>query len=179
MELEFEQRFDIDNMLQYVNNEPSVMHCHHYTTLFIDLAFKTQKLKGKELLTESMEEAFFLVLKKYYITHFITSIEDKIKIAEQYYSSVGMGQIVISAYQESGGEAILTRSHVEEGWLKKFGKSVEFVDLITPGYLSGLFSLAYNKQLRFYSIRQTSSIAKGESSTRFVIKAGSNNNGSR
>ena len=32
---EFEQEFDGLKKYQYVNNEPSVMHCHHYASLLL------------------------------------------------------------------------------------------------------------------------------------------------
>jgi hypothetical protein len=80
-----------------------------------------------------MEEAFYLVLKKILHHSFDRNDEDKIAVAEKYYSSVGMGPDCHTSFSDKGGEAILARSHVEEGWMKKFGKSSEAVDFLRRG----------------------------------------------
>ncbi len=169
MELEFNQRFDYYNMLQYVNNEPSVMHCHHYTTLFIDLAQKTREMDGPRLLQESMEESFYLVLKKYYISKNISDRKEQIEIATEYFAAVGLGKLNITRIHSDGGSAELTHSHVDIGWLKKFGKSEVPLDFITMGYLSAVFELVFNHKLQGYNVTQTESIAKGDRISRFEI----------
>ncbi len=168
MDIDFVQRFDTRRNFQYVNDEPSVMHCHHYATLFTKLAMDNKALNGPQLLSDSMEDSIFLVLKKYYLRHEISSVNMKIEVAEEYFSKMGMGKVSIR-FSESGGSARMTRSHIDEGWLKKWGKNSEPVNYISCGYLNAVFSLASALPLRSFRAVEKESIVTGSSHSNFSI----------
>lgn len=167
--IRFEQRFDPVTRLQYINNEPSVLHCHHYTTLFIKLALDMEKYNGLGLLREAMEESLFLVFRKSFIRDKIEKISERIAFGEEYYALVGMGQLKVKEYSEKGGVAELTRSHVDEGWVKKFGKPPQPINSMTEGYLAALFAASYNTYIQTYEVIEKQSMALGNSTSLFTI----------
>jgi hypothetical protein len=169
MEIKFIQRFDPRRNLQYVNDEPSVMHCHHYAALFTKLALDNEEIGGPSLLADSMEESFFLVLKKYYLMHGITGIDEMIGIAEDYFSKTGMGKISIT-FSGDGGSARMSRAHVDEGWIKKWGKHDKAVNHMGRGYISAVFCLAAGLPLRSFTVIEDSSIVKGAQQSSFTVK---------
>jgi hypothetical protein len=61
-----ERRFDSKRMRHYINNELSVLHCHHYASLFSQLADDAKLLHGDKLLKQASEESFYPVLVDYY-----------------------------------------------------------------------------------------------------------------
>ena len=169
MEINFIQRFDPKRNLQFVNDEPSVMHCHHYAALFTKLALDNEALEGPRLLKDSMEESFFLVLKKYYLRYGISRTEDKIAIAEEYFSKIGMGKLSIS-FSAEGGSAKMTRSHVDEGWVKKWGKTDKPVNFMGHGYISAVFCLSAGLSIRSFTVTEQNSIVKGDQQSLFIVK---------
>jgi hypothetical protein len=169
MTTEFNQRFDRRRMFQYVNDEPSVMHCHHYATLFSKLAIERKDLDGPKLLSESMEDAFYLVLKKYYIAKEIKEKSGMLKVAEEYFRLTGMGDISFSNVTQEGGKASMNHSHIDEGWIKKWGRTDFVVNYMTHGYLAAAFSLINDELIRSYHIEETASIVKGYSKSEFTI----------
>lgn len=168
METVFEQRFDPRRKFQYINDEPSVMHCHHYITICSQLALQMESLDGPQLIQEAMEETFFLVLKKYYIRYDITGQDEKVKVAEDYFSLSGLGVLNIQVGRKNGSVE-MRRSHVDEGWIKKWGKTDEPVNYIGCGYIAAAFALINNRPLRSYEVRETQSIVSGDSVSRFDV----------
>jgi len=169
MDTIFNQRFDERRKFQYVNDEPSVLHCHHYTTLFTKLAINLTDIEGPKLLVESMEESFYLVLKKYFVRYNVASKADRIKVAEDYYGLVGMGKLKLIV-NDTNGTAEMKYSHVDEGWIKKWGKADFVVNYAGQGYILAVFDLINNKEIRTYDITETNSIVKGDSISKFEIK---------
>ncbi len=165
----FEQRFDDITKLQYLNNEPSVMHCHHYTSLFIKAALKMEKFGGVGFLKESMEDSYYLVLKKYFITENITKIDDKKRIAEEYFRLSGMGKLELVIDSEIGGDAKMIHSHVDEGWIEKYGISDRPLNFIGQGYLAAVFAVIFNKKIRAYNVVENKSIVCGDKVSEFKI----------
>lgn len=168
-EIEFLQRHDKHNFMQYVNNESSVLHCHHYTTLFIKLAQSFQDIGGIEFLKSSMEESFFLVLRKYFVTYRIENFEERFEVAEELFKSVGLGSLRFLEKSEKGGVAVLDVSHVDEGWKRKCKESLESVNFMSGGYIQAAFEAVYNKWIDHYTAAEVESIAKGDSRSRYTI----------
>ncbi len=168
-ECQFIQEFDNLKMLQYVNNETSVLHCHHYATLFTKLAFDLDNLNGTVLLREAMEESSFLVLQKYMISNNITDPEDKIAIATQYFGLIGLGQLELTCFGRKGGNAVMSHSHLDEGWLKKWNRHNQPVNFIGQGYLQGAFSVIYNEPIGSYEVEETRSIVMGHKQSEFTL----------
>ena len=169
MDIIFEQRFDAKRMLQYVNDEPSVLHCHHYAVLFSKLAIEQADIDGPKLLRDAMEETFFLVFKKYYIKNNITSRHDKIRIAEEYSRLTGLGLLKLEVNQD-GGYAQMRHSHVDEGWIKKWSKTDYSVNYISQGFIIAAFDIINNTDIRTYEIKEVQSIVKGDPISKFEIK---------
>lgn len=168
METVFEQRFDPRRKFQYINDEPSVMHCHHYITIFSQLAMEMEHLEGPRLIMEAMEETYYLVLKKYYLRQDVTGRDEKIKVAQDYFSLSGLGVLQIHGGKESGS-AEMRRSHVDEGWVKKWGQADEPVNYIGCGYIAAVFSLLNDMPLRSYHVTEEQGIASGAQVSRFTV----------
>jgi len=170
IDCEFNQEFDKNHMYQYVNNEISVMHCHHYAALFTKLAMDMDKIGGTRFLRESMEESGYLTLHRLFLTQKLTSKADKIRVAEQYFGLSGLGQLTLN-FGSSGGNAKMTHSHVDDGWIKKWKKNDQPVNFIGQGYIIAAFSIINDKPIGFYQIVETKSIVKGDTNSEFIITA--------
>jgi hypothetical protein len=169
VECEFNQEFDPKYMYQYVNNEISVMHCHHYATLFTKLAIDMdKKLDGARLLKESMEESAYLTLQRLMLTQKVISHNDKVDIAQQYFGLSGLGQLQLKV-KSNGGSARLMHSHVDEGWIKKWRKEKKPVNFIGQGYIIAAFSVINGRSIGTYEIEETRSIVKGDRYSEFTI----------
>ncbi len=167
-EMKFEQVFDPQRCLQYVNNETSVLHCHHYATLFTHLALNMKDVDGPAKLSRSMEEAFYLILRKYFISEEIVNEAERIDTARQYCALTGMGTITLNL-NRGGGTAVMNHSHVDEGWLKKWGPASGPVNFIGQGMIAAIAAAVYNQTVGSYTVRETASIAAGQSSSTFEI----------
>ncbi len=168
IEFKVKQEFDPERMRHYINGELSVMHCHHYATLFSQLADDAKLLKGAKLLADSVEESTLPVLEKYYKENNITSLEDKASIAEQYFGFIGLGKVEIKA-DDDGGTAEMNHAHVDEGWVKKWGKRDAPVNFIGQGFLAGAFSAITGNKAGDFKVEETQSIVSGASSSKFNI----------
>ncbi len=164
----FNQRFDNEKMLQYVNNDISVLHCHHYAGLFTKLALTMKKLDGPRLLFESMEESAYLILKKYYISHGVSATADKARIAQDYFGLMGLGALELNI-TSSGGSARMSHSHVDEGWIKKWSKTSEPLNFMGQGYLAGAFAIIMQLPVGSCEVTETASIVKGDSHSAFTL----------
>lgn len=164
----FDQRFDPQKCLQYVNNETSVLHCHHYATLYTKLAIDSKHQGGPQLLFESMEEAAYLTLTKYFIVEKISSAEDRREIAEQYFGLMGLGHLALNLSSQ-GGSAVMKHSHVDEGWVKKWQKERFAVNYIGQGYIAAAFSAIKDKPIDTFKVTETRSIVKGDSVSEFEV----------
>src|SRR5512136_834682 len=117
-ELMLDHRFDRKTKRHYLNGRVTVLHCHHYAALYAQLALDSQKT---DLLAESAEEAFYEILTAYFQEHNLTAIEARVDIACQYYATVGLGKMQVSYLGDDSGRVELLSSHVDSGWIKKWG----------------------------------------------------------
>jgi len=170
MSVEFKatQIFDDERMRHYLNGELSVMHCHHYSTLFSQLADDAEMFNGPTLLAEAAEESFYPILNKYFEENDIDSLEDRTSIAEQYYGFVGLGQVKITP-RDQGGSAQMQHSHVDEGWKKKWGTRNDAVNFIGQGYLAAALSAINSDGCGTYKVQETQSIVSGADTSEFTI----------
>jgi hypothetical protein len=162
------QEFDANRMRHYMNGELSVLHCHHYATLFTQLADDAKLLRGPALLAEAAEESMYPVLKQYFEDNGIDSTEDRVSICEQYYSFIGLGEVKLD-YQGDTGTAEMAHSHVDEGWLKKWDKRNSSINFIGLGYLAAAFAAIKGAPVGTYSAKETQSIVCGADSSKFTI----------
>jgi hypothetical protein len=161
-ELKFERKFDTTRKRHYLNDILTVMHCHHYATLFTQLALDAKDLvNGTRILKESAEDVFFEVLSQYYKKNGISDIQERLNIAMQMFFQMGMGKMDVASADDNGGEINMLSAYVDEGWVKKWGKSKEPVNYIGFGYVSGMFAAVYDKPLRTYKVTETQSRVMG------------------
>jgi hypothetical protein len=161
-ELELEHEFDATSRRHYLNGVLSVLHCHHYSTLYTQLAEDCGMLDGRRLLFECAEDAFLEVLASYYRAKGIGKVADRIEIAQQYFAAMGLGSMSVIYAGPDAGLVHLTRSHVDEGWIKKWGKRAEPVNYIGRGYVAALFSAVFGRSARSYTVSEGKSIVSGE-----------------
>ncbi len=167
LELKIKARFDDEKCRQYLNDELSVFHCHHYSTLFSQLADDAKLLSGTEHMKSAAAESMLTPIKKFCLDNNISSPEDRISIAEQYYSYVGLGKLKINL---STNSAEMVNSHVDEGWIKKWGTREQPVNYIGQGFIAAAFALAYDDDPVSYSVEETQSIVSGAKASQFNIK---------
>lgn len=161
--------FDKRTMRHRIGNDTMVVHCHHYTTLYTQLALDCSLLDAKTLLAECAEDAWGPFLTDYYQTSGITALAERIDCGERIYAAAGMGKMRVICAGPESGEVILERSHLDEGWRKKWGQSEQPVNFITAGFIAGLFSAVFTQPLRHYLVIEDQSIATGEEQSHFTV----------
>jgi len=172
VQLVLDHQFNQDTCRHTMNGEVMVLHCHHYATLYTQLAEDCGMLDGKKLLTEVSQDTYYDTLSAYFNKHGVTDVSDRISIAEQYYATVaGLGQMHVLCAGPDGGEVELSHSHVDEGWIKKWGKRSTGCNYITCGYIAGMFAAVFNLNPRAYTAHEIESIVCGADRSRFQIVA--------
>ena len=161
--------FDPITKRHYLNDNNSVFHCHHYSTLYTQLALEFEDLGGVEQLVQVGEEVFGGILKSYFQSKGISSVQDRISIAQQYWKEVGMGLVSISMSDEKMGTASMEYSHLDEGWLKKWGGIDRPVNFFTQGFLAGACAAIYDKPFHSYHVEETSSLVRGHDCSEFNV----------
>ena len=124
---------------------------------------------GTQILTESVEDVFFEVLSDYYRKHGTTDTKERIEIASQIFSAIGMGKMTVVSADGSGGEVEIPLAYVDEGWVKKCGKHKEPVNFIGAGYLRSMFSAVFDKPVRTYKVKETQSRVMGADKSHFQV----------
>jgi hypothetical protein len=162
-----DHKFDPATNRHYLNGNVSVLHCHHYTTLYTQLAIDA---KETDLLESVSEETFYTVLKDYYEEHKVSDIKEKIELACQYFAAVGIGKMEILFAGNFSGEVVLLRSHIDEGWIKKWGTYDKPVNYITAGFISALFDLLFDAPVGTYKVNERESIAMGAEKSVFSVQ---------
>jgi hypothetical protein len=168
-ELILDQKFNPQTCRHTLNDQVMVLHCHHYATLYSQLADDCSMLDGKALLAQCAEDTFCETFASYFREHGIESLADRIAIAEQYYSNCGLGKIKVVCAGLDAGEIELTHSHVDAGWIKKWGKRDKPVNFITQGFIAALFAALFNRPPRSYQVVETASIVTGAPVSKFNV----------
>lgn len=169
-DLKLEHRFDSQRKRHYLNNKLTVLHCHHYATLFTQLGLDAKDIvDGTRILKESIEDVFFEVLSNYYNQNSIADTAERMDIAIQMFSAIGMGKMSVISHDESGGDVEMPVAYVDEGWLKKWGKSKYPVNYIGCGYLGAMFSAVYNRPCRTFNVSESQSKVMGADKSVFKI----------
>jgi hypothetical protein len=168
-ELVLNKVFDAKGSRHRIDNNTTVLHCHHYATLYTQLAMDCSLLDAKALLAECSEDAWYGFLDNYYKTNGIAALADRIAIGEQIYAAAGLGKLRVTCAGSDSGEVSLDHSHVDEGWIKKWGKCDKPVNLIGAGFIAGLFAAMFGKPTRSYVAIETQSIVSGASCSRFDV----------
>ena len=167
IELEIDHKFDPVKNRHYLNGDCTVLHCHHYSTLYTQLALDATDFEGVRHLTETSEDIFYEVLKRYYEEKCITDIAEKVEIAQQYWQASGMGLIRFTGVGKYEVVAEMEYSHIDEGWLKKWGGADKPVNFFTVGFVAAVAALVNNKPPRTFKAKETKSLACGDEKSEF------------
>jgi len=143
----------------YYNDQLVVVHCHHYATLYTQLAMDAEQA---DLLQDVSEEMFFKVLSDYFKENETPNFFDRLTIGCQLFGLMGLGSVTFRYAGENSADLILTRSHVDKGWIRKWGKSDQPVNFIGAGAIAGMLACIFNKPAGTYLVRETKSLAMGE-----------------
>jgi hypothetical protein len=168
--VELKHEFDAARCRHYLNDQLSVLHCHHYATLYTQLAMDAEFIDAKIILAQSAEDTFFDMLSGYYQAHSGLTPDEKLEVGCQYYAAIGLGQMKVLSAGETSGEIVLEHSHLDEGWIKKWDKYDQVVNFLTCGYVAALFATAYGKAARSYAVSEVEGIVTGAEKSRFVVK---------
>lgn len=164
--LVLDKKFDPMQKRHYLNGDLVVLHCHHYSTLYSQLAIDA----GETQVLESVaEDSFYKILRNYYEAHNICSIEEKVDIACQYYAAVGLGKMQVNFVGDHSGEVELLVSHVDKGWKKKWGAYDRPVNYIGAGYINGMFAAITGNPKGTFKSMEVKSIVKGDSTSLFKV----------
>ena len=166
MNLQLPQHFDTTHKRYFLNEQVSVLHCHHYATLYTQLALDARETT---LLSEVTEDTFFRILSDYFLKHDIQTLDKRIEIACQYFSEIGFGKMQVNYLADYTGEIELITSHIDEGWLRKWGTYDVPINYIAAGYCAALFESVLNQPVRTFSVKEIQSIAMGAETTLFKI----------
>jgi hypothetical protein len=166
-EFEIDHYFDPVKCRHYLNGKITVLHCHHYMTLFHQLADDAKDFEGEKLLKEASESTFYDVLKEYYESKQITSLSEMIALAEQYWAVVGMGLIRFTTVGMYAVVAEMEYSHVDEGWLKKWKGRDTPVNFITCGFVAAVAALFNNRPPRTFQTKEIKALVCGDDKSVF------------
>jgi hypothetical protein len=172
IEFEIDHRFDPVKCRHYLNDVVTVLHCHHYMTLFHQLADDAKEFEGERFLKEAAEDTFYEVLRDYFDSKGIVNLEEKVALAEQYWSVVGMGLIEFTAVGRYAVIAEMEYSHVDEGWLKKWGGREEPVNFITTGFVSACAALFCGRPSKSFRTKETKALVCGDEKSVFKAVIG-------
>ncbi len=170
MALKLEFTMDKETCRHSLNGHGVVMHSHHYLALITKLVEDLGDLGGPQILCEVVEESMRKILDDYFLKNSLSSAEDRCRAGVEYFSTFGLGKMHIAG-DENGGKVRLTSSHVDEGWTMKWGPHNKPINHLTCGFISAIFSAAFNKPLKSYGTTETASIVTGQPESTFVVTA--------
>lgn len=167
MTLNVDLNFDKNTYRHTVNGFHTVLHCHHYMSLTTKAAMDYEAIGGVRILAESAEDSMRPVFDDYFAKNAVTDPAKRLEVGAEFYALMGLGKMQVTA----GGDVVLARSHVDQGWIKKWGKAEKSLNHFTCGYVAAMFAAAFDKPARSYSVTETASIVKGDPQSRFVAVA--------
>lgn len=168
-DLMIDRHYDARRGRHMLNGVTHVLHCHHYLSLYTQLAEDCGMLDGPKLLAEVAEDSFYRFLSTYYSEHQIHSLDDRIALAEQYYAFTGLGKMIIRSAGPDSGVVELEHSHVDAGWEKKWGRQQKPINHITRGYISALFAALFDAPPRTWTTREISAMITGADRSEFAV----------
>ncbi len=161
-----EHHFDRKTKRHYLNGHLTVLHCHHYSSLYAQLAIDSDET---ELLQQSSEDTFYELLNDYFDKHEPATLPEKIDIACQYFAAVGLGMMKVNYFGEDSGEVELLSSHVDSGWIKKWNRHDGPVNFMGAGYISAMFSSILSEPTKTFRVSEAQSIVMGADTSLFTV----------
>jgi hypothetical protein len=169
MSLTLDFNLDNETYRHFINGHPVVMHSHHYLALITKLAEDLGDIGGAQILRDVVEESMCVIFNDYVQKNGLTSPLERCNVGREYYSVFGLGKMVVTG-SESGGEVRLIRSHIDEGWIMKWGPNDKPINLFTCGYIAAIFAVAFNKPVKSYTVTEAASMACGDAEGKFIVK---------
>ena len=166
-EFEIDHKFDPVKNRHFLNGVCSVLHCHHYATLYTQLAVDAVDFQGVRHLVDSAEGVFYEILDEYFKKHEVTELADKVEIAQQYWQIIGMGLIRFTGVGKYEVTAEMEYSHLDEGWLKKWGGNDKPVNFFSVGFVAAVAALVNGKPPRSFQTRETQGLVCGDAKSQF------------
>ena len=164
-EVAYDHDFDPKTKRHSINGIQSVLHCHHYTSLYTQLAIDASET---ELLQECARDSFRSMLDNYFSRHGeVDSLKKKIEIGCQYYSLIGLGMMRVNSLGNDSAEVELLSSHTDDGWKKKWGTYDKPVNYITAGFIEALLESCLMLPAHSFSVQETSAIVMGAKTSTF------------
>jgi hypothetical protein len=170
-ELVLHKGFDANTCRHQVNDITVVLHCHHYATLYTQLAMDCSMLDATKLLAECSEDAWQEFLCGVFQRQECADLATRFALAEQTFAAVGLGKMRVRCAGPDSGEVELERSHVDEGWIMKWGHGNTAVNFIGAGFIAAMFSAVFDRPLRSYLVTEVQSLVCGAASSRFIVAA--------
>lgn len=164
---EVNYRFDPQTCRHYLNDFSTVLHCHHFITLYTQLADDAIHFEGERMLRETAEDTFYEILQNYYQKHQLTQLSDQISIAEQYWQMVGMGKLQFMEVGKYTIRAEMLHSHVDQGWLIKWGLATKPINFITEGFIAAVAALVNARPPKSYGVKALQALVQGEDKSVF------------
>ena len=168
MALALDFTFDASTYRHYMNGFLTVLHCHHYMCLYTKTAEQFQDCGGVEILQETAEDSIRPIFDDYFVKHQVTDPAARLQICANFYAAMGLGCMEVTG-TSAAGTATLKASHVDQGWIKKWGKRDQPVNYFTCGYLNAAFAAAFGRPARSFASREESSMVSGNGFSRFAI----------
>lgn len=170
VDLQIERKFDPATNRHYMNRVNTVLHCHHYAALHTRLADDAGELfDGLKLLAESARDALFPIVSGYFQRTGIGDLSTRVSLIEKYWAFTGMGKLSITDSSKENGAAEMLFSHVDAGWVKKWGNRGKPVNYITAGFLSAAFAAMHDLPVDSFEVTETQSIVAGAAKSVFTI----------
>jgi len=165
--IEYHHKFDSKTNRHYINGILSVLHCHHYTCLYTQLALDAGETT---LLKECARESFQDLLVNYFLEHpNHETITQKVDIASQYYSLLGLGKMTVQFIGRFSGSVELLFSHTDSGWIKKWGTYDKPINYISGGFIEALFAVCLDMPPNSFEAVEEQSIVMGASTSIFKV----------
>jgi len=169
MALKMEHTFSEDTYRHYIIGHNFVLHCHHYMTLTTKMAEDFVDVGGVQTLREATEDTIRPVLDDYFAKNGITAPEERLAVGAEHYAFMGMGLIEVAG-TAGGGKVTLKHSHIDEGWVKKWGQHDKAVNPFTCVFVAAMFAAAFGKPARSYQVTESASIVTGAPESVLVVK---------
>ena len=171
MELELEHSFDPTTYRHYRDGILTVLHCHHYLALTTKLAEDFADIGAVDILAETTEDSIRPVLDAYVQKKKIINPSERMEVGRVYYSEMGLGLMDFEAgdYTNTGGRIKLLRSHVDLGWIRKWGNHDKHINHFSRGYIAAMFGASFRKPPRSYQVTEVESKVTGANANLFEV----------
>ena len=166
-QVKYDHDFNRKTKRHTINDIQSVLHCHHYTSLYTQLAIDANET---DLIKECARESFRKILDTYFTANpDVDTLSAKVEIGCQYFALLGLGTMVINFLGTESGEVELLSSHTDDGWKKKWGEYDKPVNYISAGYIEAMFESVLNLPANSFIAVETQSIVMGSKVSKFKV----------